>query len=72
LAKEEPCSTGSITAGLVPCQYLQKEIEILTEFRSLYHEIITNYDNYLSLKEIISDTDVLENSLDLLMARMNK
>jgi cobalt-zinc-cadmium efflux system outer membrane protein len=49
-------------------QYQQKEIEILTEFSSLYNEVLTNYDNYLSLKEIISDTEVLENSLDLLMA----
>ncbi|MFO7933410.1 MAG: TolC family protein [Bacteroidales bacterium] len=49
-------------------QYQQLENNIITEFSSLYNEVITNYDNYLSIKEIISDTEVLENSLDLLMA----
>lgn len=49
-------------------QYQQLENKIITEFGSLYNEVITNYNNYLSMKEIISGTELLENSLDLLMA----
>lgn len=49
-------------------RYRQAENELITELRSRYNEVATNYENYMAMKEMIGGTELLEYSLDLLVA----